>query len=126
VDRNELTMYDIEIPSTQKFAKFIRADIRAYTLGDMNFILKLMKRGGKTLAGSRLLQDFKSFSTRYFEANVFEREFLDKITIIVDNYRNKAAHPNVLSNQIAQEFHNKIKECLSALMDNYKTSANLN
>lgn len=126
VDRNELTIYDIEIPSTQKFAKFIRADIRAYTLGDMNFILKLMKRGGKTLAGSRLLQDFKSFSTRYFEANVFEREFLDKITIIVDNYRNKAAHPNVLSNQIAQEFHNKIKECLSTLMDNYKTSANLN
>lgn len=126
INRIQLTIDDMESSNTKKFAKFVRSDIRTYTLGDMSFIMQLMKDGGKTIGSSKLLQDFKLFSNKYFEIHVFEKEFLEKVTLIVEKYRNKAAHPNILSNEIAQEFHIRIKECLSALMGNYKSMADSN
>lgn len=119
MDRNNLVKDEFENVNTQKFAKFIKSDNRSYTLGDMSFIMKLMKEGGKTFTGSRLLQNFKSFSKLYFDANVFERDFLDKLGIIVEKFRNKAAHPNILSDEIAKDFHIQIKECICGLMTNY-------
>jgi predicted RNA methylase len=120
IDRIELIKSDLENSNTNKFARFIKVNNTAYTLGDMNFIMKLMKEGGNTLAGSRLLKDFKSFSGRYFQTNVFEKEFLDKVSLIIEKYRNKAAHPNILSGEIAREFHLLIKDCLVDFLGKYK------
>lgn len=120
IDRDELIKSDLQNSNTNKFARFIKANNTSYTLGDMSFIMKLMKEGGNTLTSSRLLKDFKSFSVRYFQTNIFEREFLNKISLIVDKYRNKAAHPNILSDEIAREFHILIKDCLVDLLGKYK------
>lgn len=73
-----------------------RRDKKYYTLGDMNFIMSLLKEDGNTLKASKLLQHFRQFALQYFEKRIFEKRFLADVNTITTQYRNKAAHLSVL------------------------------
>jgi len=111
---------DLGIENTKRFAKCVLDDNRRYTLGDMNFTLQLLKPNGKTLASSPLLQDFRDFVPKYFDQKVAQKEFLDRIKLINEEFRTKAAHPYVLTKQTAVTCSSIIRSALSELLNSYR------
>ena len=95
---------DLENKRTSKFANSLKKPEVAYTLGEMNFIMGLMKAGGKTLARSPLLKDFRSFVVRYFNEYILDKAYLDQIDTINKEFRCKAAHPYVLDAASARRY----------------------
>ena len=108
---------------SHKFALYLKAKNKKYTLGDMNFIMQLIKPGGKTLSKSALLQDFRQFTLNYFDERIVEKEYLDQINRITEDFRNKAAHPYVLDIQIAQNCLVIIRKCLNEFLLCYHPNA---
>lgn len=118
VNKNNLTGYDIENDTKAcRFAKMIKYNKLTYTLGDMNFIMSLLKSSGNTLKNSKLLQHFRAFSLSYFENNILEKTFLSDLNNITSNYRNKAAHPNILGLQQAQECQALLRKNLNLFLE---------
>lgn len=124
-DINGFLAKDIDDRKTGKFAKAVQKRESAYTLGDMNFIMGLMKEGGKTLGGSALLQDFRRFAVRYFSERIVDKKYLDQIDSINKDFRCKAAHPYVLNSEVAQRCRDQVRACLNELILNYKGGADL-
>jgi len=114
---DELLKNDLDHPKTGKFARMVKRNKTNYTLGDMNFILSLLKEEGNTFRESILLQHFKNFSTHYFEQKLFEKEFIRGLNDITENYRNKAAHPNVINLSTAQQCQNLLRENLNYFLE---------
>ena len=112
---------DLQIEKTKRFAKNVSDDNRRYTLGDMSFVLQLLKLGGRTLASSVLLQDFRKFATTYFDQRVAEKEFLDLIQQINEEFRCKAAHPYLMTKELADKCLETVRTALSELLDSYQT-----
>jgi DNA modification methylase len=119
-DINGFLAKDIDDKKTGRFAKSVQKRESAYTLGDMNFIMGLMKEGGKTLGGSALLQDLRSFAVRYFSERIVDKTYLDQIDRINKDFRCKAAHPYVLDSEVAQRCRDQVRACLNELILNYK------
>lgn len=121
-DINSLVAWDLkeETPGRKRpsarFADSVKKDNRRYTLGDMNFIMQLTKPGGDTLAASPLLQDFRAFVLRYFEAEVADKEFLDRIQRINVELRNKAAHPSLVSREMAEKCMSLVRLAICELL----------
>ncbi len=88
-----------------------------FELGKMQFNLKILT--GKTARRSPLLIDLKQFVLAKFHDEMLTLEYLDEIVIIRD-YRNQSAHPNLIGTEQAINFHRQIKHCLITLMQNYK------
>lgn len=105
---------------TCKFATFLKERRTTYTLGDMAFIMQLMKEGGQTIKSSHLLQDFRQFILQYFTEHIIERSFLKQITIINEDFRRKAAHPQVLGAEIAERCRLSLRTCLNEFILSYK------
>jgi hypothetical protein len=103
-----------------KFALYLKSENKKYTLGEMNFIMQLIKPGGKTLSKSALLQDFRQFTLKYFDERIVEKEYLDQINRITEDFRNKAAHPYILDIQIAQNCRTIIRKCLNEFLLCYR------
>jgi hypothetical protein len=114
---------DINDKKTGRFAKSVQKRESAYTLGDMNFILGLMKEGGQTLGASALLQDFRRFAFRYFSERIVDKTYLDQIGRINKDFRCKAAHPYVLDSEVAHRCRDQVRACLNELILNYKGGA---
>lgn len=125
IDINLLIEWDLrqekpgKIKSSAKFAKNVKKDERRYTLGEMNFIMQLIKPEGNTLAASRLIQDFRGFVLRYFEAEVAKEEFLDRIETINRELRNKAAHPSLVSKDLAEKCILLVRATLCELLQSW-------
>ncbi|MBP9604674.1 MAG: hypothetical protein KBE53_11415 [Chromatiaceae bacterium] len=83
----------------------------------------LMKEGGQTLGSSTLLKDFRSFAVRYFSERIVDKSYLDQIDRINNDFRCKAAHPNVLDSEVAQHCRDQVRTCLNELIINYKGGA---
>lgn len=111
---------ELEDKKTGKFAKFLNKGDSKYTLGDMNFIMNLCKANGSTLKKSELLQDFRAFTLRYFENCIVEEEYLEQIRRITEDFRNHAAHPNVLDREVALRCREAVRQCINELIVNYK------
>lgn len=122
-DVNGFLAKDIIDKKTGRFAKAVQKRESAYTLGDMNFNMGLMKEGGQTLGSSALLKDFRSFAVRYFSERIVEKTYLDQIDRINKDFRCKAAHPNVLDSKVAQHCRDQVRACLNELILNYKGGA---
>ncbi len=122
-DVNGFLVKDSNDEKTGKFAKAVQKRESAYTLGDMNFIMGLMKEGGQTLGRSALLKDFRSFAVRYFSERIVDKTYLDQIEKINKDFRCKAAHPNVLDSAVAQHCRDQVRACLNELILNYKGGA---
>ena len=111
---------EIDDSKTGKFAKCLQKRESIYTLGEMIFIMGLMKAGGQTLEGSALLQDFRTFVTLYFSESIVERKYLDQIGRINTDFRCKAAHPYVLDAEVALRCRDQVRACLNEFIINYK------
>ena len=96
-------------------------DRKDYTLGEMNFIISLIKENGRTLARSPLLQDFRAFVLKHFEGDVLRKEFTAHLSEITSSYRNKSAHPNIMSVTDADGCQKLIRSSLNDFLNNYKT-----
>lgn len=90
-----------------------------FELGSMEVNLRYLT--GRTIEKSPLLQDLKEFVLNRFEKELLNIEYLDDIKIIIKDYRNQSAHPNLMDTEKATTFHKQMKECLINLMENYKT-----
>ena len=115
---------ELEDEKTGRFAKaLLKRDI-SYTLGDMSFILNLMKEGGNTLHRSVLLKDFRAFVVRYFGERILEKTYLQQINNINSDFRRKAAHPYILNAEVAQRCRVEVRACLNELILNYRHGDN--
>jgi len=100
---DEFFVKDFENDKTSKFVKYIKRhrgknseDIK-YTLGDMSFILNLTA-GERTIQQSLLLQKFRLFIAEHFKAEfVLSKEYLKRVEAVINNFRNKCAHPYKLT-----------------------------
>lgn len=119
-DINGFLAKEFDCDKTRKFAKSLKKRENAYTLGDMNFIMSLMKVGGQTLSTSALLQDFRSYTVCYFGERIVDKTYLDQIDRINKDFRCKAAHPYVLDSEVAQRCRDQVRACLNELILNYK------
>lgn len=101
-------------------AKSLKKRECKYTLGAMNFILNLLKPDGSTFKRSAILQDLREFVSTYFSTRILEKEYLEQIRKISNDFRNKSAHPYLLDKAAAQQCRDLIRNCLNVLIYNYK------
>lgn len=111
---------DLKNDKTAKFAKSLEKQQVTYTLGEMNFIMGLMKSGGQTLEASVVLQDFRSFVLQYFSERIVEKAYLDQIDRINQDFRCKAAHPYLLDAEVASRCRDQVRACLNELILSYR------
>ena len=111
---------DLDNQKTGKFAKAILRDKRKHTLGDMEWIMQLIKPGGNTLATSPLLQDFREFALKYFDERIAEKKFLTLLRQINEELRIKAAHPYLMNKDLADRCIELVRVALCELLDAYR------
>jgi DNA modification methylase len=117
LEKDEKGKFKLE---SHRFARYLQSNDKKYTLGDMNFIMQLIKSGGKNLNKSILLQDFRQFTLKYFDEKILEKKYLDQIDKINEDFRKKAAHPYILDFQVAQLCRTAVRECLNEFLLSYK------
>ncbi|MBK7245619.1 MAG: N-6 DNA methylase [Saprospiraceae bacterium] len=120
MDRDKLVSSDLENQKTGKFALMVKRNKITYTLGDMNFIMALLKQGGNTLNESPLLQHFRGFTISYFDEKIVKAEFLEDVNKLTNNYRNKAAHPYLISVNLAKECQGLLRKNLNVFLESIK------
>ncbi len=120
IDRNELIKREFENIKTGKFAQMVKRNKTTYTLGDMNFIMALLKQGGKTLSESFLLQHFRTFVIEYFDERIVEAAFLKDVDKLTNDFRNKAAHPYSISVELAKECKTLMRKSLNIFLESAK------
>lgn len=113
----ELISEDLQNEKTGRFAKMIKLNKTTYTMGDMHFTMSLLKEGGDTLKGSRLLQHFKEFVVKYFDNRILEKEFMKDLAKITNDFRNKAAHPYIIKLETANECKALLRKNLNVFLE---------
>ncbi|MBK8683918.1 MAG: N-6 DNA methylase [Bacteroidetes bacterium] len=120
ISRDELVKDDLKNQKTEKFALMVKRNKVTYTLGDMNFIMALLKQGGNTLNKSPLLQHFRVFTISYFDEKIVEAEFLKDLDKLTNEFRNKAAHPYSISVSLAKECQALLRKNLNVFLESVK------
>jgi len=120
VDINELIETDLANSTTKNFALMVKNDKRTYTMGQMDFIMSLLKKEGSTLTSSKLLKHFRKFTTSNFDEQIIEDSFLKDVDELTQKYRNKAAHPNTIGENMALECQILLRKCLNVFLDSIK------
>lgn len=121
INRDDLVKNDLDNQKTGKFAQMVKRNKVTYTLGDMNFIMALLKQGGNTLNESPLLQHFRAFTISYFDEKIVEAEFLKDVNKLTNDFRNKAAHPYSISVDLAKECQSLLRKSLNVFLESVKT-----
>jgi DNA modification methylase len=111
---------ELKDEKTGTFARKLLKRGISYTLGEMSFILNLMKEGGSTLHRSVLLKDFRAFVVRYFGERILDKTYLQQIDNINSDFRCKAAHPYILNAEVAQRCRVEVRACLNELILHYR------
>jgi hypothetical protein len=125
-DLDDFLKEDLFIEQTKVFAKYLlryrgvpREKI-IYSLGEMKFILELTS-GKNTIRKSPLLQAFKEYINHNFtDEYLISSDYLTRLKNIVDQYRNKCAHPNKLEQVAALECKEQIPESINDLLGRIK------
>jgi len=117
INRDDLVKNDLDNQKTGKFAQMVKRNKVTYTLGDMNFIMALLKQGGSTLNESPLLQHFRAFTISYFDEKIVEAEFLKDVNKLTNDFRNKAAHPYSISIDLAKECQSLLRKSLNVFLE---------
>ncbi|MBK8448729.1 MAG: hypothetical protein IPL42_01360 [Saprospiraceae bacterium] len=125
INREELVAGELENPKTGKFAQMVKRNKITYTLGDMNFIMALLKQGGNTLNESPLLQHFRAFTILYFDEKIVEAEFLKDVNKLTNDFRNKAAHPYSIGIDLAKECQGLLRKSLNVFLESVKDNREL-
>ena len=124
IDLITLTKDDLKDKATELFAKKVKSNKLDYTIGNMHWIMELIKEGGGHLKESKLLQSFHEFVLRYFEKRILEAEFLKDVKDITNDFRNKAAHPSILSIDIAKGCQELLRRCLNQFLESKRSFEN--
>lgn len=124
INRDDLVKNDLDNQKTGKFAQMVKRNKVTYTLGDMNFIMALLKQGGNTLNESPLLQHFRAFTISYFDEKIVEAEFLKDVNKLTNDFRNKAAHPYSISIDLAKECQILLRKSLNVFLESVKKNTN--
>lgn len=124
INRDDLVKNDLDNQKTGKFAQMVKRNKVTYTLGDMNFIMALLKQGGNTLNESPLLQHFRTFTISYFDEKIVEAEFLKDVNKLTNDFRNKAAHPYSISIDLAKECQILLRKSLNVFLESVKDKKN--
>lgn len=119
-NRYELTEGDLKNEKTKRFAEMVRKNKINYTLGEMNYIISLLKEGGKTLYESKLLKHFRNFTIEYFDNKILEAKFIEDINILTNEYRNKAAHPSTMDLDMAKHCQELLRRSLNIFLESLK------
>ena len=120
INRDDLVKVDLVNQKTGKFAQMVKRNKVTYTLGDMNFIMALLKQGGNTLNESPLLQHFRAFTISYFDEKIVEADFLKDVNKLTNDFRNKAAHPYSISIDLAKECQSLLRKSLNVFLESLK------
>ncbi|GAB5538321.1 MAG: hypothetical protein Salg2KO_04240 [Salibacteraceae bacterium] len=120
IDDYNVAQEEFALDKVKLFATMVSKDKRDYTLGTMNFIMSMLKDNGNTLKKSALLQHFKAFALSYFEHNLFEKEYLAELAEITSDFRNKAAHPSIMSLEMALKCQELVRKNLNAFLESIK------
>ena len=126
--RNVFTGQDDVVSTiTSKFQKKISSYIKhlkkreemplVFTLGEMNFILENVNKR-PIREKSQLLTDFYSYLEGITNITDFlNLEYQKKISELVEDFRNKAAHPNFVDIKVMEDCRSKFPEDLDYLID---------
>lgn len=120
MNREELVKGDIGSKLTGKFASMVQKNKKTYTLGEMKFIMSLIRKGGDTLGGSLLLQHFRLFTIDYFDERIIEANFLNDIDKLTIDFRNKAAHPYSIGIDMAKQCQELLRRSLNVFLESIK------
>lgn len=107
---------------TKTLASVISSTIRypdyepRFTLGDMHFILNSLVCEER-INNSVLLQNLKEFIEKYFDCKLLNSDYIANISKLVNNYRNPAAHPEYVSQEVAEECKEFMPEQMDYLID---------
>lgn len=112
---------------TGKFQKKINSYIKSlkkkeekpllFTLGEMNFVLENVNKT-PIREKSQLLTDFYAYLGGITNiADFLSIEYQRKISELVDEFRNKAAHPNFVDIKIMEDCRSKFPENIDHLID---------
>ncbi len=89
-----------------------------FELGTMTRILQMIAE--ECNLKSPLLIDFKKFVIYYFESNLLDINFLNTLLKISRDYRNKAAHPDFIPFDKAEQGRVEVRNAINFFLDNYK------
>ncbi len=112
---------------TKTLANVIRSTIKypdyepRFTLGDMHFILNSLVCEER-INNSVLLQNLKEFIEKYFDCKLLNDDYISNISRLVNNYRNPAAHPEYVSQEVAEECKEFMPEQMDYLIECIKTN----
>lgn len=120
IDTDLLIKSDLENEKTNKFARKIKDENLLYTLGEMQFIMSMIKVNGNTLKTSLLLQYFRAFTISYFDERIIEKKFLKDLETITTEYRNKAAHPYSIDIETALKCKDLLRKSLNIFLESIK------
>lgn len=87
-----------------------------FTLGDMHFILNSLVCEER-INNSVLLQNLKEFIEKHFDCKLLNEGYISNISKLVNNYRNPAAHPEYVSQKVAEECKEFIPEQMDYLIE---------
>ena len=116
-DRASVDLKDKTQPFVKAVSKAKDSGRSKYTLGQMKTILS-MSKSKKTIAKSPLLKDFVDFLETNTDAKaLLDDEYIKKIDIIINDYRNPSAHPEFMSVEKAKECREIMPDRIDYLMD---------
>jgi hypothetical protein len=110
---------DLLSDNLRPFARAVQRDHRTHTIGTMAHILGFARPGGTTLAASPLLTEFAQFIASRFGSVPTSEDFVSQIRIVAADYRNRAAHPDIIDVATAQICQQLVRALLPRLLESY-------
>ncbi|MFH7834429.1 phospholipase D-like domain-containing protein [Bacillus luti] len=89
-----------------------------FELGTMAFILTSVG-DANIRTNSDILSDLYAYLVRHFDQNILELTFLNNLSIIISDYRNKSAHPDFIDKTKAELGRTEIRELINEFLRNY-------
>lgn len=115
--RDELIDVAMKNPNAVPFARHLSKGREDYTLGMMQKVMGFVKSpDGNTLKAVPLLQEFRLFVLSRVDGQIFDKKPMRQLQDLVENYRNKAAHPYLLSSEDADSCKQIIQQILVVLL----------
>lgn len=113
----DLTTYvanELSIQKTSKFARIVVKNSKKLTLGEMVFILNLIKKeNGNTIQESQLLKELRIHIIDLLNPELLTSDFLADLQFTIGEYRNGAAHDRSYNKESAKKYQEQAEEILS-------------
>ncbi len=112
---DEVYQDDLYNQQTSLFTKMVVRNKTTYTLGNMLFILTSLT-DDYLVERSLILNDFHLFIIDNYSKDLYSKEFLDDMNELLNKFRNKSAHTEVISRDKAAECKFVVRKVLARLL----------